>query len=369
MGYMLGLGGPYYHDTSACLVDDTGTIVAFVEEERFTRRKHNKDSRSCTQAAAYCLAQAGIGLHEVDEIAVAWNPGWPQPADHIADLDLIRELLGPSYFSGYTPARLTIIQHHLAHAASAFYPSGFAESAVLVVDGSGDGISTSLYHGTPTGLDVLRQYSFTQSLGWFYETVAEHLGLGDWTSSGKLMGLAAYGQPAYDLSFLRIGHDDGYLLDLSRYGLPPTEDATDDYLNLRYYRRLKHAYAAAYTDLGVPTHRRTPHYDPTTGRMTADTGFTVEQANLAASAQHALERCLLHLARTALTQTGSTQLCVAGGVGLNCTANGVLSRHSGAEHLFVQPAAGDAGCALGAALECLRRAGRLPVPGTPLVST
>ncbi|WP_313950073.1 carbamoyltransferase N-terminal domain-containing protein, partial [Frankia casuarinae] len=83
MGYVLGLGGPYYHDSSACLADDTGTIVAFVEEERFTRRKHNKDSRSCSRSAAYCLAKAGIRLEDVEEIAVAWNPEWPEPADRI----------------------------------------------------------------------------------------------------------------------------------------------------------------------------------------------------------------------------------------------------------------------------------------------
>ncbi|MGH3624626.1 MAG: carbamoyltransferase family protein, partial [Sciscionella sp.] len=338
------------------------------EEERFTRRKHNKDSRSAANAAAYCLGHAGIRLDEVNEIAVAWNPHWPSSADHITDIDLIRELLDPAYFGGHTPARLTIIEHHLAHAASAFYLSGFPDAAVLAVDGSGDGVSTSLYHGTETGLRLVQQFPFTQSLGWFYETVAEHLGLGDWTSSGKLMGLAAYGQPTYDLDFLRVGHDDGYLLDLSRYGLPPELDASGDYLNLAYYRRLKHAYASAFTDLGVPAHRRDRRYDRAAGRMVADGAFTPAQANLATSAQRALERCLVYLARSALAETGNTRLCVAGGVGLNCSANGVLHRSSGASDLFVQPAAGDAGCAVGAALECLRRAGHLAIPGPPMVS-
>ena len=101
MGYVLGLGGPYYHDASACLVDDTGNIIAFVEEEQFTRRKHNKDSRSCAHAAAYCLHRAGLRLEDIDEIAVAWNPCWPQPADRVNDANLIHELLDPRFFGGF----------------------------------------------------------------------------------------------------------------------------------------------------------------------------------------------------------------------------------------------------------------------------
>jgi carbamoyltransferase len=165
MGYVLGLGGPYYHDSSACLVDDKGAIVAFVEEERLTRRKHNRNSRSCSQSAAFCLASAGIKLQDVEEIAVAWNPTWPVFADSLTDAALIREILNPEFFGGYTPSRLTIVEHHLAHAASAFYPSGMSDAAVMVVDGAGDGAATSLYQGTPAGLKLLRQYPMTQSLG------------------------------------------------------------------------------------------------------------------------------------------------------------------------------------------------------------
>jgi carbamoyltransferase len=364
MGYILGLGGPYHHDSSACLVDTAGTIIAFAEEERFSRRKHHKDSRSCSQAAAYCLAAAGITLYDLDEIAVAFNPIWPTAAGHIVDSGLIQEILNPGEFGGATAKQLTIIPHHLSHAASAFYPSGFADAAVLVVDGSGDGISTSLFHGTAAGLRVIREFPFTQSLGWFYETVAEHLALGNWTSSGKLMGLAAYGRPVYDLNFLTADDSDCYLLDLSRYGLTTTRNATADYNNFNYYRDLKRAYGAAYTDLGIPPHCRVTDYDLGTGRLRADSSFSQAHADLAASAQHVLEQHLLRLAQTALRETGSSRLCVAGGVGLNCSANGVLQRQSGATHVFVQPAAGDAGCAIGAALECARRAGSLRIPGT-----
>ncbi|WP_244170127.1 carbamoyltransferase family protein [Amycolatopsis tolypomycina] len=359
---MLGLGGPYYHDASACVVID-GRIVAFAEEERFSRRKHHKDSRSCAVATAYCLAEAGISLADVDEIAIAFNPAWPEPSDTCTDAELIAELLDPTLFDHHLPKQLTVIEHHLAHAASAFHPSGFDEAAVLVVDGSGDGISTTLAHGTTSGLKILRQRPFSQSLGWFYETVAEHLGLGNWTSSGKLMGLAGYGNPdRYTLDFLTPSPG-GYHLDLSRWGIRPDEQVDDQYTDLRYYRRLKAAYTAAYTDLGIAPHRRARTYNPTSGRAVPDTSFHPEHADLAAAAQHLLEQCLIELAREALATTGATRLCVAGGVGLNCSANGRLAALRGVDELFVQPAAGDAGCAIGAALEVALRRGDLALPG------
>lgn len=369
MGYILGLGGPYYHDASACLVDTDGNIIAFAEEERFSRRKHHKDSRSCAHSAAYCLATAGITLNDLDEIAIAFNPNWPTPSEYITDPGLVLELLNPDQFGGTIAKRLTSIPHHLAHAASAFYPSGFADAAVLVVDGSGDGVSTSLFHGTASGLKLIQEYPFTQSLGWFYETVAEHLALGDWTSSGKLMGLAAYGRPVYELDFLTTHERDCYRLDLTSYGLPSACDTASEYTGLGYYRALKRAYQAAYTKLGVPAHRRITRYDPITGRLCANTAFSQIHADLAASAQHVLEQQLLTLAQAAMRETGSARLCIAGGIGLNCSANGVLYRQSGASEIFVQPASGDAGCAIGAALECVRRTGRLQIPGLRQISS
>ena len=199
--------------------------------------------------------------------------------------------------------------------------------------------------------------------------MAEHLGFGEVTGVGKLMGLAAYGQPVYAFDFLHADHDGGYLIDLSRYDLYPSEDVASSYANLNYYRRLKRAYGAAFADLGVPRRQRIRLYDKASGRSVADATFTPAEANLAASAQHILQCCLLQLARAALVQAGSTRLCIAGGVGLNCSANGVLHRYSGASKMFVQPAAGDAGCAIGAALECVRRAGHLAIPRAPFVDT
>ncbi|WP_413470936.1 carbamoyltransferase N-terminal domain-containing protein [Streptomyces peucetius] len=155
---------PLCFHPSACLVID-GKVVAFAEEERFSRRKHHKDSRSCAVAAAYCLSEAGITLADVDEITIAFNPAWPTPSNICTDAELIAELLAPALFGHHRPRQVTVVEHHLAHAASAFHPSGFDEAAVLVVDGSGDGVSATLAHGTADGLKVLRQFPFSQSLG------------------------------------------------------------------------------------------------------------------------------------------------------------------------------------------------------------
>lgn len=246
---------------------------------------------------------------------------------------------------------MTVIGHHLAHAASAFYPAGVTDAAVVVVDGSGDGISTSIHHGTRTGLHTLREFPFTQSLGWFYQFATEHAGLGDWTNAGKLMGLAAYGRPTVDLDFLNPASC-GYHLDLTGYGLPPDADHTARYSDFSYYRDLRRAYGKAFTDAGVPAL-------PTAG----DDTHRGIAADLAASAQLLLQRCLISVVATALDETGSTALCLAGGVALNCTTNGILARTPDIETLFVQPAASDAGCALGAALECAHRRGEYTVPG------
>lgn len=349
MRYVLGLGGPYHHDASACLVAD-GQVLAFAEEERFSRIKHHRHSRSAAAAAAWCLRHAGIGWRDIDEVAVAWNPYWPTPAESITDTDLISELLGPAPGS-HRPRQLTIIGHHRAHAASAFYPAGVTDAAVLVVDGSGDGIATSIHHGTRTGLHTVREFPFTQSLGWFYQFATEHAGLGDWTNAGKLMGLAAYGRPIIDLDFLRPT-DDGYHLDLTRYGMPPQTDHTNAYRDLTYYRQLRSTYHEAFTAAGIPA-------QPPTG----DHAHHGIAADLAASAQLLLQQCLSSLASTALADTGAKALCIAGGVALNCTANGILARTPGVKQFFAQPAAGDAGCAIGAALELAQRRGEHAIPG------
>lgn len=350
MGYILGLGGPYEKDSSACLLDEDTGIVAFLEEERLTRRKRNSGSRSATRSAVYCLAQAGISLNDIDYVAVGWNRRWPAEAKPLTEDSVVRGLLDPHYFKGITPAQVEVVDHHRAHAASAFYCSGFGSAAVLVVDGSGDGVATTLYHGTPNGLVKLAEYPFTQSLGFFYESAAAHIGLGAAVGAPKMMGLAAYGTPRYELDFLTVT-DEGYAIDLSRYGLAPDDTGNFDYVDFSWLTRLRQTYSSAYSKLGVQRNDGRMSYQADSGAFRREPDFTTEQADLAATMQHALEGCLTSLARRALRLTGESRLCLAGGVALNCSANGVIQRESGAQQIYVQPVAGDAGIAIGSALE------------------
>jgi carbamoyltransferase len=368
MGYILGLGGPYQHDSSACLLNEETGIVAFVEEERLNRRKRNAGSRSASRSAAYCLDQAGIGLADVDEVVVGWNPRWPADPEPIVDQRTIKQLLQPEYFGGCVPDRLQVVHHHVAHAASAFYCSGFEEAAVLVVDGSGDGVATTIYRGTKDGLEYVESRPFTQSLGFFYESAAEYIGLGELAGAGKMMGLAAYGQPEYHLDFIRETND-GYAIDLTRYGLRPDDTGNFDYVNFDWFRRLKRAYWQAYAGLGIPPAGGGMRFDRVHGRFERPGDFKPEHAHLAATMQQALERCLISLARRALAVTGLDRLCLAGGVILNCSANGAIQRHSGAAEIFVQPVANDAGIAIGAAAELANQRGRLNRSGVLMQHT
>ncbi len=362
MSTILGLSGGCYHDAAACLVQN-GRVVAFLEEERFSRRKHNMASRSASRAAAYCLAHVGLRLEQIDHIVLGWNPFWPHAAEYVDDSSLIAELLDARYFKGHAPKRLEIIDHHIAHAASAFYPSGFETSGILVVDGSGDGISTTLARGGPDGITVLKQYDYTQSLGWFYEAVTEHVGLGDWHNTGKLMGLAAYGAPTYKLDFVRP-EPHGYSIDLAPFTVGSVVDLANPIAPQD--ERLHESYARALTEAAFPPRTAQYQVDALTGRLKQTTVFEPIHKNLAASAQVAFEECIMQLVRGASEEGENSYLCIAGGGALNCAANGTIWRHDLVKRLYVQPAAGDTGTALGAALELARRLGELPAPSKPM---
>ena len=364
MSTILGLSGGCYHDAAACLVQD-GRVVAFLEEERFSRRKHNMASRSASRAAAYCLAHSGLRLEQVDHIVLGWNPCWPHAAEYVDDSSLIAELIDARYFNGHVPQRLRIIDHHIAHAASAFYPSGFETSGILVVDGSGDGVATTLARGGPDGITVFKQFDYTQSLGWFYEAVTEHVGLGDWHSTGKLMGLAAYGSPTYTLDFVRP-EPHGYRIDLAPFASGSVADLANPIAPQD--ERLRESYARALTETVFPPQKAQYQVDAHTGRLKRTTVFEPMHKNLAASAQRTFEECIMQLVREVSAEGENSSLCVAGGGALNCAANGTVWRHGLVKRLYVQPAAGDAGTALGAALELAYRLGELPVPSNPMWS-
>ena len=326
-----------FHDPAAALVVD-GQIVAAAEEERFTRRKHGKPPVPFAtwelpeRSAAWCLAEAGLAAEDLDAVAYSYDPALaPAPgpdltADGWEGLRTLFALRAPvflrSALPGLDPACVRYVPHHVAHAASAHLAAPYRSSSVLVLDGRGERASHLAGRAVDGELEVLAAQGLPHSLGLLYEEVTAHLGFRRSSDEYKVMALAAYGRPAC-LSELReavrtIG-DGGFTVD-------PIE-------------------------LGSLAKPRRP------GEQ-----WTSEQADLACSLQLRLQEVLLELAGWLHAQTGDRDLTMAGGVALNCVANSYLAEHGPFERVWVQPAAGDAGTALGAALHVAHALGDRVAP-------
>jgi carbamoyltransferase len=337
---ILGISA-FYHDSAACLVRD-GEIVAAAQEERFTRKKH--DAAFPRQAVAYCLRQGGIGAGDLELVAFYEKPFLK--FDRILHTYLacaptglrsflmaiplwIRERIWMKELMGKElgcQVKLLFPEHHESHAAAAFFPSPFSEAAFLTVDGVGEWTTTSFGVGTANRVEIQSELQFPHSLGLLYSAFTYFTGFKVNSGEYKLMGLAPYGQPKYVEVILRE------LLDLKADG--------SFRLNMRYFdyrvglrmtnRRFERL-------LGGPP--RKPE-----GRLTQ------RDMDLARSIQEVTEEIMLRMARHVRRQTGAKRLCLAGGVALNCVANGRILREGLFERIWIQPAAGDAGGALGAAL-------------------
>lgn len=339
--YILGVSA-FYHDSAACLVRN-GEIVAAAQEERFSRRKG--DEAIPSRAAAFCLQRGGIEASHLDAVAfydkpllkldrlletyLAIAPRGIRSFLHAAPLwsrqrltleAQLRESLG-----GYK-GRVLFAEHHESHAASAFFPSPFPEAAILTIDGVGEWATASIAHGDGARLRVLRELHFPDSLGLLYSAFTYHAGFRVNSGEYKLMGLAPYGEPRYvdaiHRHLLSLRDDGSFILD-QRYF---------DYMGgLTMTNR---RFAALFG--GPPRVPESP--------------LTQREMDLARSVQDVCEEVVRRMARTALQVTGSRRLCLAGGVALNAVANGKLLREGITDALWVQPAAGDAGGAVGAAL-------------------
>jgi len=342
---MIVLGiNPGSHDSAACVVRD-GLVIAAVEEERFTRRKHALDEMPWN-ASLYCLAQAGISLEDVDYIAICWA-GPDQPENSIRFYDEAhvlrhegyyrRKLFPKSYFGDGRLPSMAHVSHHLAHAACAYRCSPFDDAAVLVVDGQGESVSTSIAYGHGGQIQFITQFGVKDSLGYFYQAVSEYLGFGWIGGEGKTMGLAAYGEACFNFPEFSLLHD-GYSATVPE---PGSENPTRAMLKF-WQSRLEDRFGQRRVMARV--------YDPVLGRCRNTQEFSNLEKNVAASAQSQLEQVLLHLAELALRCTTSKNLALSGGVALNCSANGKVAQALRAEP-FIFPAAGDAGAAIGAALE------------------
>jgi carbamoyltransferase len=347
---MLILGFNSTHDASAALVRD-GAVVGAVEEERLSRRKHHYGFPE--RALDELLRAAGARFEDLDHAAFYWNPrrGLVRFGLHV-----LRHLPGslayfrrqPGIFRDFLAlprllrdrygfrGRFHFVDHHLAHAASAYYLSGFDDAAILTVDGTGEWTTTFLARGQGDAIVPLEEVRYPHSLGKVYEALTQYLGFRPLSGEGKVMGLASYGRPSYREAFERIlprnGHWD-FRVDTGFFRYQLGND-------VKYSDRLVEL-------LGPP---RAP-----------ESAIEPRHQDIAASLQERIEEEALRLAAHLHRRAPSRNLCLAGGVALNCVMNGRLLRESGFREVFVCPAAGDAGSALGAALEVHRRvAGRAP---------
>jgi len=353
--YTLGINA-VFHDSAACIVKD-GQLLAAAEEERFTHIKHGKRPVPFTayelpfHAIDYCLQVAGIHLSEVDHIAYSFDPAYLLPKEDVpalVTLPLQASEVAPvtqpeeiypgwnSLFLAYltnAPSQLVdgyphhlrkrlsglkagdlkwhYVEHHLAHAASAFFPSPYYNAAVLTLDGRGERATTAYYAGRGTTMEKLGTVNMPHSLGMLYEHVTTYLGFLHSSDEYKVMALASYGQPEYVDYFRSLIH----VADNGTYKIDPLQ------LEEKF---------------GQPRQSGDP--------------FTALHFDIAHSLQKVLEETVLKLVDWLHAQTGMENLCLAGGVALNCVLNSVIRDKGPFKNVWVQPAAGDAGTALGAAL-------------------
>lgn len=331
----------FYHDSAACVIRD-GDIVAAAQEERFTRVKH--DLNFPFHAIQYCLGEAGLGIDAVDYVAFYDKPfvkfeRMLTTAVAVAPYGLrafyrqIPPWLKEKLFTRSTIQRelghkvkVLFAAHHQSHAASAFFPSPFEEAAFMTLDGVGEWATSAYGVGRGAGIEILKEIRFPHSLGLLYSAFTYFTGFKVNSGEYKLMGLAPYGEPVYaDLikkELIDIREDGSFRLNMAYFDYCAGRRMTND------------AFARLF---GGPARK-------------AETAITQREMDLARSVQEVTEEIMLKIGRHVHRVTGMTKLCIAGGVGLNCVANGRLLREGPFDDIWIQPASGDAGTALGAAL-------------------
>jgi len=351
---ILGISA-FYHDSAACLLQD-GKIVAAAQEERFTRKKH--DDQFPVHATKYCLEFAGLEIDNLDAIVfydkpflkferlletylsfaprgvrsfIVAMPVWLKEKMFLKKLiyDELKKV------GEYTKSEVNLLfpEHHLSHAASAFYPSSHEEAAILTIDGVGEWATASICHGNGKEITLLRELKFPHSLGLLYSAFTYYLGFKVNSGEYKLMGLAPYGNPESELVEEYIQKIKSELVDIREDG---SIWLNQDYFS--YATGLRMVNEKKWEDLlGFP-------------RREGEGELLQHEADLALAIQKVTEEVVLKMAVTAKELTGANAICLAGGVALNCVANGKLQNEGIFEHIYIQPAAGDAGGSVGAAL-------------------
>ena len=349
-------------NTGACLFSD-GKLIAMAEEERFIPQK-TASEKFPSSSIAFCLKKASLKLTDIHTVATAWDHDfYPTKMDEYMqsldgrdldplakraetiihnklapDLALFNIKIGLKKIDPNANPKIKWFPHHKAHAASVHYMSGFDESACLVMDGSGENLATTTWHGQGDELNPVNEWKLPNSLGWFYSALTEWLGFKAYSGEGKVMGLAAYGKPDNEIAeklkkVCWLNTDGDYEV-----------DPTYIYFGERNYSK-------KFTDklvdlLGPP---RLPESE-----------LNDFYINAAYETQKVLENISISIARKLLKQTGTKNLCVSGGVAMNCKMNGLLSNLDGVENIFINPASHDSGTALGAALLAYKELGQSP---------
>lgn len=351
---ILGISA-FYHDSAACLVQD-GKIIAAAQEERFTRKKH--DAQFPVNAVKFCLEEAGLSIDELDAIAfydkpflkferlletylsfaprgvrsfITAMPVWLKEKMFLKKLiyDELKKV------GDYVKSDVNLLfpEHHLSHAASAFYPSKFEDAAILTVDGVGEWATASICHGKGKEITILRELKFPHSLGLLYSAFTYYLGFKVNSGEYKLMGLAPYGNPESKLLEEYITKIKSELMDI--------RDDGSIWLNQDYF-----SYA---TGLRMVNEKK---WEALFGfpRREGEGELEQHEADLALAIQKVTEEVVIKMAAHAKELTGAKAICMAGGVALNCVANGKLQNEGIFDEVYIQPAAGDAGGSVGAAL-------------------
>ena len=340
MTYILGLSC-FYHDSAAALVDG-GTIIAAAQEERFSRKKH--DPRFPRNAINYCLEAAFIDAEQI--AAVAYYDNSARTIDRVVRNAMT---IAPDGARGFGTAMTSVLggklalgtelesvlgvlpplwvsDHHMSHAASAFYPSPYEEAAILTIDGVGEHATLSIGMGRGNRIELIKEISYPHSLGLLYSAITAWCGFKVNSGEYKLMGLAPYGEPRFadliEKHLIDIRDDGSFALNMDYFSFPAGEAMTN----------------AAFDALFGAAPRQ------------AESQIALLQMDVAASVQVVLEKAVLRLAASAKRLTGARHLTMSGGVALNCVANGHIQRSGLFDDMWVQPASGDAGGALGAAL-------------------
>ena len=355
----------YFHDASAALISD-GHLVAAAEEERFTRIKH--DYSYPTNAIEFCLKEASIDASEIDYVVFFEKPftkferllktaiqGFPKTywmfvqsmRTWLFDKLWIKGLIADHL--KIDPKKIMFSEHHISHAASAYYCSPFQESAILTFDGVGEWATTTMGKGTGSKLEIEEEIHFPHSLGLLYSAFTAFLGFEVNEGEYKVMGMAPYGEPKYIdevYKIIRMNDDNSFWLD-------------PKYLSFHY--STKKSFTKKMSELfgkprdpNIPFFTKSSGYPSYFGKKPSNfeelSEYNQHYADIAASIQIVAEEIILSLAKEACRRSGSNNLCLAGGVALNSVANGRILRETPVENLYIQPAAGDGGCALGAAL-------------------